>query len=362
MSNSTYFPSLTGIRAVAAYMVFIHHYIYLYVDKLNTTVYGILNELHIGVTVFFVLSGFLIANAYLHNTSISFYTYIVRRFARIYPVYILLTITALILKYGMNNIPSEMLITNVTLTKGFFKQLKFSGIAQTWSLTVEETFYLSAPFCFLLIRKNYRYLIVLPAACMLIGVVLVSTVGRFDYYGFMKSFNHLFNYTYFGRSFEFFCGIALSYFIKKYQLPTKNLYLTYIGAGMMCICLTAIYLCKTDKIPFGIHSIQGMLVNNFVLPATGISVLFIGLIREKTWISKILGSGLFTVLGKSSYIFYLLHTGILTEWIMSAAGLSTHYVLYTFIVINSVSILLYYLLEKPVNAILLRIMSADKVK
>ena len=58
--NKEIFPSLTGIRAIAAYMVFIHHYN----TFANKGLHDFFGEFHIGVTLFFVLSGFLIAHRY----------------------------------------------------------------------------------------------------------------------------------------------------------------------------------------------------------------------------------------------------------------------------------------------------------
>jgi peptidoglycan/LPS O-acetylase OafA/YrhL len=62
--NSDYLPALTGIRAIAAYMVFVHHYNSFDPKIVGQPVYDFFNELHIGVTFFFVLSGFLIAYKY----------------------------------------------------------------------------------------------------------------------------------------------------------------------------------------------------------------------------------------------------------------------------------------------------------
>src|SRR5690606_2917117 len=75
--HSAYFPALTGVRAVAAFLVFIHHmrppdgvlphFLQLY-----------LTAGHIGVSIFFVLSGFLIAYRYeesLNTNTVNFGNY-----------------------------------------------------------------------------------------------------------------------------------------------------------------------------------------------------------------------------------------------------------------------------------------------
>ncbi|MEO6499619.1 MAG: hypothetical protein ABIN95_11415, partial [Mucilaginibacter sp.] len=70
MSQKTlqnYVPALTGVRAVAAYLVFISHYYYIFGENFPQIVNRFLGEFHIGVTIFFVLSGFLITYRYYNN-------------------------------------------------------------------------------------------------------------------------------------------------------------------------------------------------------------------------------------------------------------------------------------------------------
>ena len=137
-----YFNALTGLRAIAAYMVYAHHFNPI---PKNYVLWNIVNEMHIGVTIFFVLSGFLIAYRYFDSSNFNFRNYIINRFARIYPMYfILTTLTFLPLLYhDINNL--HIYIYNISMLRGFFENFLFSGVAQGWSLTVELTFYLLAP-------------------------------------------------------------------------------------------------------------------------------------------------------------------------------------------------------------------------
>lgn len=92
--GTAYFKPLTGLRCVAAYLVYLYHYNIYPVFTGNLILRDFVHELHIGVSIFFVLSGFLIAYRYLGKIelSISFlFTYFRNRVARIYPVYFLLT-------------------------------------------------------------------------------------------------------------------------------------------------------------------------------------------------------------------------------------------------------------------------------
>ena len=92
--SKAYLPALTGVRAVAAYLVFLHHFNPFQSAGTAQLLHRIVLELHIGVAIFFVLSGFLITLRYSNSTQWTWRwwgTYLRNRFARIYPMYFLLT-------------------------------------------------------------------------------------------------------------------------------------------------------------------------------------------------------------------------------------------------------------------------------
>lgn len=62
--NSVKYDALTGMRAIAAIMVFVYHNRKYWRNDLPWPVMRFISEWHIGVTVFFVLSGFLLAYRY----------------------------------------------------------------------------------------------------------------------------------------------------------------------------------------------------------------------------------------------------------------------------------------------------------
>src|ERR1017187_3095360 len=89
------FPALTGIRAIAAYLVFFHHYAH--TPQISGPLWRFLGEGHVGVTLFYVLSGFLITYNYSQKVNLGrgfWFRYVSRRVGRIYPLYFfLLTLT-----------------------------------------------------------------------------------------------------------------------------------------------------------------------------------------------------------------------------------------------------------------------------
>jgi peptidoglycan/LPS O-acetylase OafA/YrhL len=344
-AKTEYFSSLTGIRAIAAFMVFIHHYNPF--SSQNNVIFNFTQEFHTGVTIFFVLSGFLIAYRYSDMNNFNFKKYMVNRIARIYPMYFILTAaTFIVFKFSPAH-QSENLINlfllNISFMRGFFDPLKFSGIAQGWSLTVEETFYLLAPLFFILIKRSKYFLILLPILMLMTGLILVSVFSNMNCKGFFQNHEFMFNYTFFGRCFEFFTGIALAIVFKRnWKLNFKHF--TYTGILGIAISILLISLQKGD-FDFGIRTAEGKILNTLIMPMVGISSLFYGLITEETIVSKFLSSKLMVLLGKSSYIFYLIHIGVISSLINHFS--QNLFIL--FVVVNLISIALFKTIEEPLN-------------
>ncbi len=335
-------------------MVFFHHFNPFSKQVYGNTLHNFFNEMYVGVTVFFVLSGFLIGYRYIDSKHFSFKNYLVNRIARIYPMYFLLTIFTFIVFYFSTDDHSlfsiKVFLLNITFLRGFFLDFVFTGISQGWSLTVEEMFYFSAPVLFILIRKHKYNLVLLPVLILLSGFVLVNIFSQKHISGLFDSNLFMLNYTFFGRCAEFFIGIALALFYKQNRERIKTTYATYTGVTVILICLFALSYLKGD-FKYGVMDLYGILVNNLLLPFFGIAFLFWGLLTEKTFVQKILGSRLFVLLGKSSYIFYLIHLGVIEVFISNK--ITSHFVL-IFILINIVSILLFKIIEEPLNKFIRR--------
>lgn len=83
-------PALTGLRAFASIWVFIFH---LYKKILiDTPFYTFASFGSLGVGIFFILSGFILAHVYQEKMSLgktNFFEFMIYRFCRIYPLHIL---------------------------------------------------------------------------------------------------------------------------------------------------------------------------------------------------------------------------------------------------------------------------------
>lgn len=377
-----YIPALTGVRALAAYLVFISHYEYLFDEKFPHAVQRFLQEFHIGVTIFFVLSGFLIAYRYFDNFHLTrnwFKQYLKNRVARIYPMYFLLTVFTFAVyqfvpKAGVTggfNHPFTLMLMNISFVRGFFNDLKFTGIAQGWSLTVEECFYFAAPIIFF-IAQRYKKFYIQPVLITTFGFLLVLIFSRVNWYGFFGNFTFMMLYTFIGRCFEFFAGIQLALIIKRRGAERSGWFkLTYLGFLLIFICVG---IMSTLRAPqgweFGLQNPWGIVTNNYLL-AISITVFFYGLLTESTWLKKILSNPFVELLGKSSYIFYLIHLGYIYDFLhrafdvlndkvfawYDAWGVDWHSpfeyetlnLIYSFIALNALSVLLFSLVEEPLN-------------
>ena len=354
--SKTYFPALTGLRALAAYMVFFNHFPPMPNHYEGWMILAFFHELYTGVSVFFVLSGFLITIRYSDIAMIKrkwLFNYFRNRFARIYPMFFIITVITFIYysyypnKDVINHNPLYVFIANLTLMKGFFHQIKNTGISQSWSLTVEECFYAAAPFIFLISSKiKMRYQV---AGLYIMGLLLTALFCHVNFYGFFDSLPFMFTATFFGRCFEFYVGVQLALWYKKGD-TNKFLkkYNTAAGAGGILAVIIVLVMCRGKYIEQGFDTIGGLLIHNFLLPVA-IAFLLWGLIYESTWLSKLLGGKVFSILGKSSYTFYLIHLGFLSDFLFYHVS---HHLFIRFIFTIIIAFILYKLIEEPLNKLI----------
>jgi peptidoglycan/LPS O-acetylase OafA/YrhL len=114
LTKRPFYPALTGIRIIAAWLIFLHHYPSFLV---NTPFEPFIKEFHVGI--FFTLSGFLTYQLYFEKYrrgDFNFKSYILNRLTRLYPVYLLLLVITAVWQW--ETIKSFLL--SITLTHSFF--------------------------------------------------------------------------------------------------------------------------------------------------------------------------------------------------------------------------------------------------
>lgn len=187
ITSATRIPALDGLRGIAILLVLVFHLL----DRLPANA-GIFRYLVVagrlawsGVDLFFVLSGFLIGGILLDAQRSPHYykTFYLRRAFRILPIYaVLLALAAtrnlpvhwaVLGKLYPSNIPW---VCYLTLTQNFAMALGMRGLmslSPTWSLAVEEQFYLTVP---LIVRKLSRLHLTRLLVMALVAAPLLRTL------------------------------------------------------------------------------------------------------------------------------------------------------------------------------------------
>ena len=354
-NQEIYFNPLTGIRFFLALMVFIYHFNFF--KYRPGFIYDFTGEFHISLTIFFVLSGFLISYKYADKVQLNrkwLTRYFINRFSRIYPIFFIFTILniAYAIKLGhlsFNRETAWVVLLNLTLLKGLFDDIKFSGIAQAWSLTVEEIFYISAPLIFLF-STNLKRLFLLLVPITLIGFLLVYFFAGWPAFGFFKNMHYMWHFSYFGRAAEFFFGIALAHLMKNnsaFLLRFKHY--TYTGLAGIIGCMLLMANLKGGIYEHGFFHPLGKLLNDVPLPFFT-CCLFYGLIQEKTLLARLFSMDIIMLLGKSTYSFYMIHLGVLQSYLSYfIPGDNLFGYLFILFILWVLAILIYKFVEEPMH-------------
>ncbi len=163
LSKSQQFKSLDGLRAIAILLVLVTHicqripgvsYIRWNVEWATPLYNG-----WVGVDLFFVLSGFLIGHALikaLKNNAFSVINFYIQRFFRIIPAYfVVIALIVLLQHFHHQAYLPEFHQKDILLNLGLVTDYFASNIGiPSWSLSIEEHFYLLLPFFLILIRKT----------------------------------------------------------------------------------------------------------------------------------------------------------------------------------------------------------------
>jgi len=209
MANRVIFlPGLNGIRTIAALGVIFSH-INLALEAFGFGAYSlfgftkngkakswVLGE-H-GVTMFFVLSGFLITYLLLKEfektNTIDIRKFYIRRILRIWPLYFLyLFLTLFFLRDEMTLDYNLTYYLTFLANVPFVMKQSYAGMDHLWSISIEEQFYLFWPFMFLLfvkgkfLSKVFYFIVLLSLLRVFIWAIvpfstlaLFSLVNRFD--------------------------------------------------------------------------------------------------------------------------------------------------------------------------------------
>ncbi len=299
----------------------------------------------VGVDVFFVISGYLITTILIddiENKRFSIANFYERRARRILPVlfvvmmvcvpfaWILLSDSALN-KFGNGLLGVSLFFSNVVFWRqqGYFEEsAELNPILHTWSLAVEEQYYVVFPICLLLVwrfgKNRVFWVIVVMAAVSF----LISEWGWRN-----KAIANF--YLAPTRAWEVFAGSLAAFVVHKNGVQKNNV-LAILGFAAIIFSIFA----YDETTPF--PSVYAL------LPVAG-AVLLVLYADKETLIAKVLSTKLFVGVGLISYSAYLWHQPVFAFFRIYTNQISLNWFLASVLIIITLllSFISWRFIEKP---------------
>jgi len=333
-ARSPHLPALTGLRFFLALWVIIDHLVgkgHVYepvVLMLPRPLQAILRGGYQAVPTFFVLSGFVLAWTYASTewSAANVWKYLVGRFARVYPVYLLSLLIVLPFIVKAKDQPKgPLVVMHLTLLQGWFAGHYTAGWnTPAWTLSCEMFFYLMFPLL-IIAMKDFGWLRTIAAGLLSCALPhLMYAAGIPDQ---IKPMIHLS---------DFLMGIAaaraFALLTERREAPGgKWLY----GIGLLG---SAAIIAYAQFLPKSIPQ------NTLLRPMNAALLLGLGLGGGR--IARALSARPIVYLGKASYGMYILHIPILW-WAVGWPGFAVRYLYMAFVV--GVSCVIYAVFEEPAN-------------
>lgn len=292
-----YRPEIDGLRAVAIIAVMLYH---LNPDWLPGG--------FVGVDVFFVISGFLISSIILHETDLgifSFRRFYSRRIKRLFPAMATVLLAVLVCQAVVQPFNYDIarrtgiwvlgLAGNIYIwmtTGDYFAPTTENPLLHTWSLGVEEQFYLSFPLIlFVLSRFNRRRILPIIAALAAVSFLwcIVTTSSKpTDSFYLLPS-----------RAWELLIGCTLAVAVADHRaLFDRFPYKKAVAAfGISCLGISLFLINSGSDFPGW----------KALFPTLGGALLIAFVGKDASYISRLLRSQSMVHVGKISYSLYLWH-------------------------------------------------------
>lgn len=287
-----YRADIDGLRAIAVVAVVLFH-----------VGLGPFTGGYVGVDVFFVISGFLISKGLLQELDggrLSLVGFYERRVRRIFPaLFVMLSVTFLAFSLILSHLDLIRLAKGVVATLAFASNILFfreagyfapaaelQPLLHTWSLAVEEQFYIVFPLILAALARFRR-----ATGPVLIGITLASFLLSLWLTTKAPAFNFYLPFT---RAWELMLGALLAAGL----LPTARL---KPAAGVLAVLALVLLIA-----PCFLYTAQTPFPGLAAIPPTLGSVLIIGF-AEHTMVGRLLANRVMVYIGRISYSLYLWH-------------------------------------------------------
>lgn len=287
-----YRPEIDGLRALAVIPVVLFH-----------AGFSLFSGGFVGVDIFFVISGYLITSIIIADKekgTFSIINFYERRARRILPALFLILLVCLpfawawmmpnqLKSFARSMVHVLFFISNIFFydESDYFSDISAeSPLLHTWSLAVEEQYYILFPLLFIVLWKYGRKNVIKFIVGGLLASLALSEYGwRFDP---VANF-----YLVLSRAWELFSGSLCAFYLVD-KKPIKNDILSFLG--LFLIVVSIFIFDETTPFP----SVYAL------VPVIG-ACLIIVFGETRTYVSKILSNRCFVGIGLISYSVYLWH-------------------------------------------------------
>jgi len=321
-----YRRDIDGLRAIAVLSVLAYHL------KI-----GLFRGGFVGVDIFFVISGYLISSIILKDLAsgkFSIATFYARRIRRIFPALVVALIGTAVLAY-LYFLPTELvgfsksLLAAVFSTSniyfctqsGYFSApIETEPLIHTWSLAVEEQFYLFLPIFLLLVHRYLRRKLRTTVILIALLSFVVSAVGAFRFPVSTFYLPH-------ARAWELLLGVLISLQVFP-EIRTSYMRNTATLLGLGSIAVGVFGISATTPFP-GLAALA---------PCVGAALIIAAGRSGPSLIGKALSFKPVVFIGLISYSLYLWHWPIIVFQGMESVLISGASVRLTKLICTIVSI------------------------
>lgn len=290
-----YRQDIDGLRAVAVMAVVLFHF------GVSTLSGG-----YAGVDVFFVISGFLISSILMNDaqqSNFSFLQFYEKRVRRLFPALFATIFFSTIVSYflfmpeefrefGQSVVGATTYLSNVFFwlkTDYFEGPSELKPLLHTWSLSVEEQFYLIFPFivwfCYKFSTRLFIYFVVISFLLSFASsIYFIESITSAVF--FLSPF----------RFWELLLGTLVAILLKNNKTPNRQVAPTLAVIGLLLILLPLFLLDKTSLFP-GWAAVPSCLGTALIIWAN----------NQNTLLNRILSLPIMQFTGKISYSMYLWH-------------------------------------------------------
>ncbi len=321
MQKKIYFQNLDAIRFIAALMVCASHgFVWLFAysnckSQILGKLWSVLADGYLGVVIFFVLSGFLITYILLEEKELTGHinvkNFYIRRVLRIWPLYFLILPIGFVLIPLLYHVPDMFnaihyrlpyyltFLSNfevIHLFKNDLVQNEHIKVIQavTWSVSIEEQFYLVWPLLFILVKPRYY-----------IFIFLITIIGSTLFRVYYRNDNLTLQWHTLSVMVDLAFGGLSAYLVIKYRSFKEFFSRIPPGFSLLIYMSGFAVLFFRKEIMYYVPYAEAC--NSFVLWCLFFSFAILDQNFSRPGFFKLVNIKLITFLGKYSYGIYLLH-------------------------------------------------------